>query len=136
MFTMSFERLRRVLCLTFTDLLTNEDLDAIDPALVCVAGAQGAGGPAVRYLYDMSEIKAVAAPQSRFVERASKPAIGDVIRIVVVPPWSGESFGETYRSARGVWSHAQPIMVATLAEAYVLLDIVAPRFEPLPMPAP
>lgn len=107
MFTLSFEHLRRVLCLKFTGLLTNEDLDAIDPALVCVAGAQSVASPAVRCLYDMSEIQAIAVPQSRFIERASKPAIGDLTRIVV----------------------------ATLADAYALLDVVVPCFEPLPTPA-
>jgi hypothetical protein len=135
MFTLSFERLRRVLCLKFTGLLTNEDLDAIDPALVCVAGAQSAASPAVRCLYDMSEIQAIAVPQSRFIERASKPAIGDLMRIVVAPPWAGEGFGASYCSARSMWSYAQPIIVATLADAYALLDIVVPCFEPLPTPA-
>jgi hypothetical protein len=30
-----------------------------------------------------------------------------------------------------MWSHAPPIIVSTLLEAYALLGVVAPRFEPL-----
>jgi hypothetical protein len=115
-------------------VLTNEDLDAIDPVLVYVTGAQSAARPAVRCLDDMSEIQAVAVSQSRFIERASKPAIGGLVRAVVVPPSAGVGFGETCRSPGSVWSQAQPIIVATLTEAYALLDIVAPRFETLPAP--
>jgi hypothetical protein len=131
MFTLSLERLHRVLRLKFTGLLTNDDLDRIDPTLVRVAGAEDAG-PDMRCLFDLTGIEALAVPQSRFAERAAKPAIGGMLRVVVAPPWAGEDFGSSYRSARSLWSHAQPIVVATTAEAYRLLDIVAPRFEPAP----
>lgn len=134
MLALSFERLRRILCLRFTDLLTNDDLDAIDLALLRTAAEHGTGDRDIRCLYDMTEIRAIAIPQSRFAERASKPAIGDLMRVVVAPPWAGDGFGESYRSARCVWPHAQPIIVGTLVEAYALLGIAIPRFEPLPTP--
>ena len=134
MLTLSLDRLRRVPRLKFTDLLSNTDLDAIDLALVRIAGAQCSGSPTIRCLYDMTDIQALAVPQSRFAERASKPAIGNLLRVVVAPLWAGDGFGGSYRSGRSVWSHSQPIIVATLDEAYDLLDIVVPRFEPLPAP--
>ena len=119
MFTMSFERLRRVLCLKFTGLLANEDLDAIDPASVCVAGAQS---------------KHRSGSSMPLQQRASKPSSAAWCGLVVAPPWAGQGYGESYRWAHNVRSHAQPIIVATLADAYALLDIVIPCFEPLPTP--
>jgi hypothetical protein len=131
MFTLSLEPLHRVLRLRFTGLLTNDDLDRIDPALVRMAGAEQ-GVPGMRCLFDLTGIEALAVPQTRFAERAAKPAIGGMMRVVVAPPWAGEDFGGSYRSARSLWSHAQPIVVGTLDEAYRLFDVVAPRFEPAP----
>jgi hypothetical protein len=132
MFTLSFERFHGVVRLKFTGLLTHHDLDMIDPVLVGLAGgAYAAIGSTMRCLYDMTEVSAVMVPQKRFAERASKPAIGNMMRIVVAPPWAGESFGESYRLARGLWSHDQPTIVESLDEAYALLGVVIPHFEPL-----
>jgi hypothetical protein len=132
MLTLSFDRRHGVARLKFTGLLTHDDLDMIDPLLVGVAGgAHGAIGPNMRCLYDMTDVSALMVPQKRFAERASKPAIGNMMRIVVAPPWAGESFGESYRLARGLWSHDQPTIVESLDEAYALLGVVLPHFEPL-----
>ena len=40
----------------------------------------------------MRDVQALAVPQSRFAYRASRPAIGDMMRIVVAPPWAGRGF--------------------------------------------
>ena len=37
--------------------------------------------------------------------------------------WAGESFGQSYGHAQTLWSHAQPIIVGTLVEAYALLGV-------------
>ena len=132
MFTSSFDRRHGIARLKFAGLLTHDDLDMIDPVLVDMAGgAHGALGSPIRCLYDMTEVSAVMVSQKRFQERASKPAIGNMMRIVVAPPWAGEHFGESYRSARGVWAHDQPTIVESLDEAYALLGVVLPDFEPL-----
>lgn len=130
MLTLSFDRRHGVARLKFTGLLTGDDLDMIDPVLVGMAGgAYGAIGPNMRCLYDMSHVNAILVPQKRFAERASKPAIGNMMRVVVAPPWAGERFGESYRSARGLWPHDQPMIVESLDEAYSLLSVVLPQFE-------
>jgi hypothetical protein len=132
MFTLSLDRLQWVLRLKFSGLFTAEDLDAIDPALVRFLGTVGGARQGIRGLYDMTEVQALAVPQTRFAEWAGKPAIGNPMRVVSAPPWAGEEFGQTYRQARSMWSHAQPIIVGTLPEAYAFLGVLAPRFEPLP----
>lgn len=131
MFALSVEPFHRVLCLKFTGLFTIEDLASIDAAVVGFLGTQESAGQEVRSLYDMTGVRALAVPQTRFAERSSKAAIGGLMRVVVPPPWAGEDFGQTYRQAKSTWPHEQPIIVRTLQEAYVLLGIVAPHFEPL-----
>ena len=137
MFTVSLDCRHKVARLKFTDVLTREDLDRIDPVLVALAGgAYGAVGPDIRCLYDMTDLTAIAVSQERFMERASKPAIGNMMRVVVAPSWSEGRFGESYRSARSLWSHDQPTIVESLEAAYALLGLVLPRFEPVNAPAP
>lgn len=79
----------------------------------------------------MTEVETLAVPQSRLAERASKPAIGDMMRVVVAPPWAGPEFGQSYRQAQSLWLHKQPIVVGNLVEAYTLLAIAGVRFEPV-----
>jgi hypothetical protein len=131
LFTLSFDRLHRILRLKFTDLLTAEDLDKIDPRLLSFLGSQGVVGLNARCLYDMTEVSTLIVPQRRFVVRASKPAIGNMMRVVVAPSWAGATFGESYRSARGLWSHDQPTIVESLDAAYALLEVSLPNYEPL-----
>jgi hypothetical protein len=131
MVSLSFERVHRVLGLTFSGVFMAEDLEAIDPALLRVLGAANHEGRQVRGLFDMTGVEALAVPQSRFAERASKPAIGDMMRVVVAPPWAGAEFGQSYRQAQSVRQHKQPIIVGSLAEAYTVLAITGARFEPV-----
>jgi hypothetical protein len=130
MVDLSFERAHKVLRFTFSGPFSTEDLDAVDPVLVRFLGAEE-GRRDIRGLFDMTGVEVIAVPQTRFVERAGKPAIGDLMRVVVPPLWAGEDFGQSYRRSHGSWSHAQPIIVGTLVEAYTLLGMADPRFETL-----
>jgi hypothetical protein len=53
----------------------------------------------------------------------------DMTRVVVAPPWAGSDFGLSYREGSAVWTHAQPIIVLGLEEAYRRLEIVEACFE-------
>jgi hypothetical protein len=128
MFSLSFEPLHKVLRLDFTGLSTTQDLKAIDRAVVRFLGGFDRVGEGIRSLYDMTEVAALAVPHTRFEQRASKRAIGNLERIVVAPPWAGEDFGASYRKGRELWRHVQPIIVRTLAEAHGLLNLLEPRF--------
>ena len=129
----SFERVHRVLRFTFSGVFGTEDLDSIDLALVRFLGTfdQDNDEAQIRGLFDMTKIQALAVPQSRFAERAGKPAIGDVMRVVAAPSWADAGFGRSYRQAQSVWLHKQPIIVGSLVEAYTLLAIAGARFEPV-----
>ena len=127
---MFFEPHHRILRLKFGAVLTREHLAATDRVLIGFLGGQN-DTTGIRGLYDMRDVQVLAVPQRRFADRASRSAIGDMMRIVVAPPWAGDDFGQSYRHAQTKWSHAQPIIVGTLVEAYALLGVVTPRFEPV-----
>ncbi len=129
MVSLSFEPVHRVLCLTFSGVFATEDLDSIDPHLIRFLGTVSPKDRQVRAIFDMTKVEALAVSQPRFVERAGKPAIGDMMRIVVAPPWAAEEFGQSYRRAQSLWPHKQPAIVNSLAEAYAILGIAKARFE-------
>jgi hypothetical protein len=129
---LSFERTHRVLKLTFTGDFTEDDLDAIDPAVLRFMAGAGRDLDGVRCLYDMTAVTALAVPTARFVERAQVPPLLPFGRIVVPYADAPEHFGRSYRAMRGVTAHDQPLTMPSLEIAYGYLGIEgAPQFERL-----
>jgi hypothetical protein len=129
--TLSFERTYKVLRLSFVDLLTPEDIDAIDPAVLGFLAGPDRGPGRVRLFYDMSQITALAAPSSRFADRARLPPVGGLDRIILAPDHAGPDFGRSYRDEGMRSGSAQPIIVRSRSEAYRLLGMTRPRFQPI-----
>ena len=129
---LSFEKTHRVLKLTFTGDFTEEDLDAIDPAILRFMSAAGRNIDGVRCLYDMRAVTALAVPTARFQERARTPPLLQFGRIVVSYANAPKDFGTSYRAMHGVTAHDQPLTVPSLEVAYGYLGIDGmPQFEPL-----
>ena len=131
MFSLSFEATYKVLRFDFASVLTPQDLDDIDVALVRFLGGEGRWHVGVRSLYDLTEVEMLAVPRSKFADRARKAPIGDLPRVVVAPRAGPEDFGRSYREERAFSTHRQPIIVPTLADAYAMMDLVDPVFRPL-----
>jgi len=130
MLDVSFEKTHRVLKLAFTGDFTEEDLDAIDPAILRFMSGAGRDVDGVRCLYDMTAVTALAVPTARFVERAQVPPLLPFGRVVVPYADAPEHFGRSYRAMRGVTAHDQPLTVPSLDVAYGYLGIQeTPRFE-------
>jgi hypothetical protein len=51
------------------------------------------------------------------------------MRVVVAPPFAGDDFGNGYREQQRAVHGTEPLIVATLKEAYVLLALDNPKFE-------
>src|SRR5262249_2940674 len=132
MFSVSFDRVHKVLRLDFSGLFTTEDLDAIDPLLIRFLGGEDRFREQIRILYDATAIQALAVPQRRFAQRAAKAAIGNVMRVIAAPSWATlANFGSSYRAAQSIWPHSQPVIVPTLPDAFRLLSLVHPQFDVL-----
>jgi hypothetical protein len=132
MFTLLFDCTSEVLFARFTGVFTTDDFDKLDTALIHFLSGEGQPfATRVRGLYDLSAVEAIAVPQSRAAEQASRPPIVRGLRVVVTPLKAGENFGHTYRRHQRMAADSEPMIVATLAQAYALLGLDDPRFEPV-----
>jgi hypothetical protein len=132
MFTLLFDRASEVLFARFTGVFTTDDFGQLDGALIHFLSGEGQPfADRVRGIYDLSAVEAIAVPQSRAAEQASRPPIVRGLRVVVAPRNAGDDFGHTYRRYQRMAADSEPVIVATLAEAYTLLGIENPNFEPV-----
>jgi hypothetical protein len=130
MFTLWFDRASEVVLARFTGVFTTEDFTNYDTAMIQFLSSQGqVGGDRVRTLCDFSAVEAIAVPESRMAEQGSHPPIVRRLRVVVAPPFASDDFGHSYREQQRTVHGTEPIIVASLEEAYTLLGLKTPRFE-------
>jgi hypothetical protein len=127
-----YERRHNVVMTKITGVLSSEDLDAHDLALLLFLAGLMAGARRVRGLYDFSAVEALAVPVSRINQRGQRPAIIDGHRVVVAPPGAaGAEWAALLTEQRRTAGLGQPTIVATLEEAYRLLELDDPQFDPV-----
>jgi hypothetical protein len=121
-----YERRHKVVLTRVSGVFSSEDLNEHDRALLNFrAGKEG-----VRGLYDFSSIEALAVPISKINQRGQGPAIIDGMRVVVASPGAaGLDFASRIADQLRAAGHREPQIVATLAEAYRLLELDNPQFE-------
>ena len=88
-------------------------------------------GERVRGLYDFSGVAAFAVPTSKLDERSLRPPIVRRQRVMVAPPSASESFASSFRVNQRLVADSEPYVVRNLQEAYRLLQIEDPHFEPV-----
>lgn len=118
----------RVFLIEVAGPLTEDDLAQADRVRRAIVEREGP----VRTIFDFSAVSEVVVPTSSFVERGRRPSImGDQPRVYVVP--HPETFGlaRLYRSHQGASDNTPPALVKTRAEAFALLGLVAPDFQPV-----
>ena|SRR5262249_44246711 len=130
MFTLWFDRASEIVLARFTGVFTTEDFVGYEAAMIHFLGTQGERGTNhVRTLCDFSDIEAVAVPESRMAEQGSHPPVVRQLRVVVAPPFAGDDFGHCYIEQQRTVHGTEPVIVASLEEAYVLLGLENPQFE-------
>lgn len=123
-----FERTHRVLLSRYSGVLTSDDIDITDRAVLLFMGRQGP----VRGILDFSDVDSVEASRDQLAERARQPqmAAGQQRLFVVNKPHL-LALAQSYvmvQQERGIMA---PRIVPTLAAATALLGMPAPRFEPV-----
>src|SRR5258708_34525818 len=137
MLTLLFDRASEVLSARFTGIFTTDDFGRLDAALIhFLSGEDQPFADRVRGIYDLSAVEAIAVPQSRAAEQASRPPIVRGLRVVVAPRDAGDDFGHTFRRHQRMAVDSEPMIVATLAQAYALLGLENPNFEPVEQSRP
>lgn len=110
-----------------TGLLSSQDIETHDRAVLAFL----AGQAEVRGIYDLSGVETVAVPESKAVQRGQAPSIIATRVVVVAPQAAGMEFVRIVREQQRLAGHREPILVATLEEAYLALDMPDPQFEPV-----
>src|SRR5262249_44173561 len=130
-FTLSLERTHRVLLSCFTGTFTLDVIARCDRAVMMILGREGP----VRGILDFSAVDAVDIPADRLKARAQQPpmAAGHE-RIFVATKPSALAFAQTYAALHGEFSGTAPRIVSTRSDAYALLGLTNPKFEPLELP--
>jgi len=126
MLTRAFDRRNRVLRVTISGIFASEDMDELDHAVVEFVARHGQ----VRGIFDYSEVEAIAVPDSRLAQRAQQPsAIAQ--RVVVASRVMAGERARTYAGYRREAGQKEAMVVDSLDEAYALLGLRNPRFEPV-----
>ena len=129
MLQLAFDRANRVLRVTVTGIYASADMEALDRMVIDALAREGP----MRGIFDYSEVEAFAVPMSRLVQRAQQPAIMRDRVIVASRVQGGEgarAFGRYQREA----GEREAIIVRNLQEAYKVLRLKQPRFEPFDGP--
>ena len=125
----AFDRANRVLRVTITGVFASVDMEALDRLVI---DALARDGP-MRGIFDFLDVEAFAVPMSRLIQRAQQPAIMTDRVFVASRVQGGEGarlFGRYQREA----GLREAIIVRTLEEAYRVLRLKRPRFEPFDGP--
>lgn len=127
MLILAFDRKSRILRVTISGIFASEDLDELDRVTVEFVAHHG---PVRGGIFDYSDVEAIAVPDSRLAERAQQPhAIQQ--QVVVVSRVMSEERARTYSRFRREAGQRESAIVGSLEEAYALLGLRNPRFEPV-----
>ena len=130
MFALFFEHHHRVLMVKVTGVLSSEDIETHDRVVLHFL----AGKSDVRAIYDLSGVEALAVPTSKIAQRGQRPAIVTGRRVVVASGQGSSEFARTIAEEQREANLPEPAIVATLSEAYALLELGRnPVFEPVPL---
>lgn len=131
MFALFLEPTHRVLLSCFGGTFTLDEIARCDRAVMLTLGREGP----VRGIIDLSDVEAVDLPKDRLKERAHQPpmAAGQA-RIFVATKPAALAFAHFYAAAQREFSGEGPYVVGTRAEAYRILGLTDPKFEPLDLP--
>jgi hypothetical protein len=125
MLSFAFDRRHRVVLVTVSGIFASEDLDEFDRAMLDFVAREGR----VRAIIDYTPVVALAVPETRLSQRAQQPLIVPD-RILVAPRELGDTARAYAVRQREAGKQHAPV-VEKIEEAYALLGLKSPRFEPV-----
>lgn len=126
MLILAYDRRHRVLRVSVSDIFSSADMEEMDNATIEFVARHGP----VRGIFDYTDVAAFAIPDSRLAERAQQPSAIQQ-RIVVASRVSGGERARTYGRYQREAGQGEATIVGSLDEAYMLLGLRNPRFEPV-----
>jgi len=131
LFALFLEHAHRVLLSCFRGTFTQDDIARCDRAVMLTLGREGP----VRGIIDLTEVVAVDLPSHQMMARAQQPpmAAGQA-RIFVATAPAVLAYAHSYAAMQRAFGGVGPQVVSTRGEAYSILGLVDPKFEPLELP--
>lgn len=126
MLSLAFDRRNRVLRVTISGIFASEDMDELDHTVIELVARHGE----VRGIFDYTDVEAFAVPDSRLAQRAQQPSAIQQRVVVASRVMAGER-ARTYGRYQREAGQREAAIVASLDEAYALLGLRNPRFEPV-----
>jgi len=132
MIKLLFEPAHRVLMVQVTEVFSSQDIAHSDQAVIAfLARHETPEAAPVRAIYDYSGITALAVPASRMAERSRHPAIVHDKRVLVVRNAVEPGYARAFAEQQKIAGYMEPAVVERLSDAYVLLGLDCPHFEPV-----
>jgi len=126
MLSVAFDRQNRVLLFTVSGVFASEDLEELDRIGIEFLARRGK----LRCIVDFTDVEAFAVPESRLAQRAQQPPIIPEL-VMVASRLSGGEGGRVFKRYQREAGQKEAALAATLEEAYALLGLRNPRFEPV-----
>jgi hypothetical protein len=130
MLHLAIDRANRVLRVTVTGIFASDEMMELDRVVIDALACEGP----MRGIYDYSDVEAFAVPTSRLVQRAQQPAILRDQRVIVASRVQGGEAARTYGRLQRETGEKEAVVVGTLEEAYRVLRLDRPHFEPFDRP--
>ena len=128
MIEVAFERRHRILLGRFIGVFSSDDIEAFDRAVRKFVHDTGP----VTGLVDWSGVDTIAVPPWRMIQRGRLPqiALGQK-RVMVAPDGPLHDMVRAYADQQRDYGNVTPIVVRSIEEAYGVLGIADPVFEPV-----
>lgn len=130
MLALFFERRHNLLLVRLSDRLVSDDLARLDTTVRALVARQGLS----RALVDFTDVATIEIDTAEFVSRSQRAAIlTSQERVYVAPRPDLFGLGRMFSTYQKIGGNREPLVVRTIEEAYKLLELVDPQFEPLPI---
>jgi hypothetical protein len=128
-FSLSYDRRHNVLMARFTGVLSSQDVEELDKAVIAFTVQHG--GP-WHGLVDLTGVDTVSMPASRLLQRSQRPPVPGYRRVFVASGEQAVELARTFASHQTAAGLGTVQVVSTLEEAYRLLHLPKePRFDPV-----
>jgi hypothetical protein len=128
MFILLFEPREKVLLARYSGVFSSEDISALDANTVAIVAREGY----VRSIFDFTDVKAVAVPRTRLLERGKKLRMNPgQDRVIVAPQQEIYELYRDYAQGQLDFGNGELMVVRTLVEALDLLGLSNPDFQPV-----
>jgi hypothetical protein len=129
-FLLAFERTHRVLRAKAIGVIATQDLEELDIVSIAILSREDTTDrPAIRGLYDFSEVTGITVPQTKAAVRGSRGTIVRGQRVIVRSQRITCGVIDSFVQSQRLAGDNLLAVAASLDEAHALLGLNAPNFE-------